>query len=185
MSTTLGYRLLTCVTLALVSASVLSSQEGPPVCPAAEVHRFDFLVGNWRGREYLITGPKDSTLDDALVAQNRKLPFGCALEERWTFTPRRGSAIRSVILRAYDLASKSWKYSLVNSFGELVTFQAVPTESGWTFLYDEATGPHPHRLRIEWVPMPTGYTEIIHVSTDSGKTWPVLRHMNYTRDSSR
>src|SRR5215469_10495787 len=105
--------------LALFLTPCLAFSQNAPraACPAGERHRFDFLVGDWRGWEYTFTGgQRDSTRGDALIARNRKLPYGCAFEERWEFTPADGSpVIRSAVLRSFDLASDSWRYTLVNN----------------------------------------------------------------------
>jgi len=153
-----------------------------PQCPSEELHRFDFLVGDWHGQEYNIANG-DSTVDDALVAHNRRLPFACAFEEHWEF--RRGNtvAVRTVVLRSFDLASRSWRYSLVDNFVELATFEGARGDSGWAFLHDIVGAAPPARLRIRWLPTAAGYTEVIQVSHDGGRTWPVLRHLNYVRDS--
>lgn len=58
------------------------------------------------------------------------------------------------------------------------------TDRGLVFLHTIKTATAPRMLRWQWEPTPTGYTEIIRVSDDSGQTWPMLRHMNYTRDRS-
>jgi hypothetical protein len=63
---------------------------------------------------------------------------------------------------------------------ELATFTSQPSDSGWVFSHD-IPGPNPRRLHIKWMPTPTGYTEVIQVSPDSGRTWPIVRHLNYTR----
>jgi hypothetical protein len=154
---------------ALLSFSLISD----PSCPTSEMHRFDFLVGNWHGREYnFMNGSKDSTPGDLIAARNHKLPYGCAFEEHWEFTSND------------TVASSQWKYSLVDKWIELATFTSAPSDGGWVFAYD-IPGPNPRRLHIRWIPTPAGYTEVIQVSPDSGRTWPIVRHLNYTRDRVR
>ena len=138
--------------LLLSTVTRLSAQEPPPKCPAAELHRFDFLIGDWHGREYnFLNGSKDSTAGDEIVARNRKLSYGCAFEEHWEFTAN-----------------------------GVVAFASQPSDSGWVFRYD-IPGPKPHRLHIKWIATQAGYTEVIQVSSDSGRTWPIVRHLNYAR----
>jgi hypothetical protein len=185
MSSTLGCPVLAWTIAIVLSATPLRAQQAPPACPAAEAHRFDFLIGNWHGHEYLLKSPNDSAIDDALAVQTRKLPFGCAFEERTRYTPRQGPLVEGVILLAFDLPSKSWRYSLADNYVELATFDGVRTDSGWAFFHDLTTTTPLHRLRFQWVPTPTGYTQTIQVSTDSGRSWPVLRHLNFTRDANR
>lgn len=166
--------------LLLLAFALLSD----PTCPPAEQHRFDFLIGDWHGQEYnFMNGSKDSTPGDRIAARNRKLPYGCAFEEHWEFTSNDTVAKTSVI-RGFDQASHQWKYSLVDKWIELATFTSTPSDSGWVFAYD-IPGPTPHRLHIKWVPTPSGYTEVIQVSPDSGRTWPIVRHLNYTRARAR
>jgi hypothetical protein len=157
-----------------------SSPPQPPQCPPQETHRFDFLIGDWRGREYNLARG-DSTPGDFVVAHNRKLPYGCAFEEHWEFSEGNTLVVQSSVLRSFDLASKSWKYSLVNNFVELATFESALGDSGWVFVHDIAGGT-PRRLRIQWVHTGAGYTEVIQVSPDSGRTWPTVRHLNYARE---
>jgi hypothetical protein len=168
--------------IAAVGASATLRGQAAPAqqCPPGEVHRFDFLIGDWRGREYVLANG-DSTLDDDVVAHNRKLPYGCAFEEHWEFSQGNTVAVRTAVLRSFDLASKSWRYSLVNNFVELATFESTRGDTGWLFVHDIAGATPPHRLRIQWVPTPACYTEVIQVSPDSGRTWPVVRHLNYSR----
>jgi hypothetical protein len=173
--------------LSLSPAMSLTQNAPRPTCPAAEVHRFDFLVGNWHGWEYnFVGGQRDSTRGDAVVAHNRKLPYGCGFAEQWEFTPADGSpAIESSILRSFDLASDSWRYTLVNNLVELATFESARSDAGWTFTHDIAGTTPPRRLEIEWMKTATGYTEVARVSTDSGRTWPIVRHLNYVRVADR
>ena len=175
-----------CLTVALaILSSVLPAQQPPPTCPAAEVHRFDFLVGRWHGREYLMKNPTDSALEDSLTAENKRLPFACAFEEHARSTTLDGHVTEGVILRAYDLPSRAWRYSLADGFVELAIFDGLRTDTGWVFLH-ELTTTTPHRLlRFQWVPTRTGYLQIIQVSSDSGRTWPIVRHLHYTPDRSR
>jgi hypothetical protein len=84
------------------------------------------------------------------------------------------------VIRGFDLASNQWKYSLVDKWVELATFTSQRGDSGWVFGYD-IPGATPRRLHIEWIATPAGYTEVIQVSPDSGRTWPIVRHLNYTR----
>jgi hypothetical protein len=180
-----AFRVLACGFVTLLATAALNAQETPPQCPASEAHRFDFLIGNWHGREYLIKGPSDSTLDDMVATHNRKLPFGCAFEETIRYTPPQGAVVQGIILRSYDMPSASWRYAETSNYVELGIFDGVRTDSGWAFTHTITTTT-PHRLlRFQWVPTRTGYTHIIQVSTDSGRTWPILRHLNYTRDSGR
>jgi hypothetical protein len=58
------------------------------------------------------------------------------------------------------IASNQWTYSLVDKWVELATFTSQ-------------LGDGSRR--------PAGYTEVIQVSPDSGRTWPIVRHLNYTR----
>jgi hypothetical protein len=169
-----------------ISSVAASGQNAPrPTCPAAEVHRFDFLVGNWHGWEYnFMQGQHDSTRGDEVVAHNRKLPYGCAFAEQWEFTPADGSPmIQSSVLRSFDLASHSWRYTLVNNLVELATFESARSDAGWTFTHDIAGTMPPRRLQIEWMKTATGYTEVARVSSDSGRSWPIVRHLNYVRVS--
>ena len=166
--------------LALLLLALGSAHQPPPTCPAAEAHRFDFLVGNWHGREYnFMNGSRDSTPGDGIVARNRKLSYGCAFEEHWEFTVN-GTVDSTSVIRGFDLASNQWKYSLVDKWVELATFTSQRGDSGWVFKYD-IPGATPRRLHIKWIATPAGYTEVIQVSPDSGRTWPIVRHLNYTR----
>src|SRR5579862_3612411 len=163
------------ITLLLVQA---------PQCPDTEMHRFDFLIGDWHGREYNFTnGHADSTPGDLIAARNRKLPYGCAFEEHWEFTVD-GKVASTSVIRGYDLASNQWKYSLVDQFVELAVFDSQQSDSGWVFTHD-IPGANPRRLRIKWIATTAGYTEVVEVSPDSGRTWPIIRHLNYTRDRVR
>jgi hypothetical protein len=174
--------LLLTVISTLISGEQFQAQAPPPKCPPEEVHRFDFLIGDWRGVEYNVTHRAgDSTFEATVVAHNSKLPYGCAFEEHWEFVDSPTLTVRTAVLRAFDLASHSWKYSLVNNFVELVTFDSQLGDSGWVFVHDIAGVAPPTRLRIQWVPTSLGYTEVIQVSPDSGRTWPIVRHLNYRR----
>jgi hypothetical protein len=173
------------VVLSLSPAAVSAQNASRPTCPAGEVHRFDFLVGNWHGWEYnFMQGQHDSTRGDEVVAHNRKLPYGCAFAEQWEFTPADGSPmIQSSVLRSFDLASNSWRYTLVNNLVELATFESARSDAGWTFTHDIAGTMPPRRLQIEWMKTAAGYTEVARVSSDSGRSWPIVRHLNYVRVS--
>src|SRR5215469_3318640 len=173
--------LMVCGLAALWSTGALGQGDGPQ-CPPAEVHRFDFLIGDWRGQEYRFpNAQRDSVIDDAAVAHNRKTGT-CQFEEHDVFTPVQGQPVLTTLIRSFDLASHAWMYSLIDGFVELPVFAGTQSDSGWAFVHDITTLTPPHRLRTQWVQTPTGYTEIMHVSMDSGRTWPVLFHVNFVRD---
>lgn len=164
--------------LVLAIMAVLQTR---PQCPAAEVQRYDFLVGDWRGREYTFAhGPSDSVFEAVWTARNRKLPFACAYEEQWTIIEHGKRFNQSAVMRGYDLASRQWLYSLTDYFVEFAVFGSVLTDSGWAYAHDLPT-PNPVRLRTKWYATPAGYTELMEVSNDSGRTWPLYRHVNFAR----
>jgi hypothetical protein len=164
-------------------ATPSSAQEARPKCPASELHRYDFLVGNWRGKEYTFAhGPSDSVFEATWIARNQKLPFDCAFDERWTIIEHGKVFNQTGVMRAYDLTSGQWYYSLTDDFVEFAIFGSIATDSGWVYSHD-LPGAKPVRLRTKWYATPTGYTELMQVSTDSGRTWPLYRHINYTRQS--
>jgi hypothetical protein len=168
-----------------IGAAPLLAQETPPPCPAAEAHRFDFLIGNWHGREYTFaSGSKDSVFEALWTARNRKLPYACVLEEHNQIIVKGKLFNACSIIRSFDLASQQWKYSLADFWLELATFDSERTESGWVFSHD-LPGNKPVRLHTQWFVTPTGYTEVMRVSNDSGRTWPVSHHVHYTRDPAR
>jgi hypothetical protein len=169
----------------LIGAAPLWAQDTPPSCPAAEVHRFDFMIGNWHGREYTVTSEsKDSVFEGLWITRNRKLPFACVLEEHDQIIVKGKVFNATSIIRSFDLASHQWKYSLADYWVELATFDSERTDSGWVFTHD-LPGDKPVRLHMQWFATPTGYTEVMRVSNDSGRTWPTSHHVNYTRDSPR
>src|SRR5262249_20164760 len=94
-------------TVTLVLSAIASpsfAQDARPQCPDAELHRYDFLVGDWTGREYTFAhGPGDSTFEAKWTAHNRKLPYQCAFEERWQIFENGKLFNQAAIMRAYDL----------------------------------------------------------------------------------
>jgi hypothetical protein len=171
--------------IALTWVAPIRGQEQRPACPPAETHRYDFLVGAWHGTEYVFkNGAADSAFEASWTARNVKLPYACAYEEHNEIIENGRSFNRVAMLRAFDLGSNQWMYSLVDEFVELSTFSSTRSDSGWVFSHD-LTGAKPIRLHTLWVATPSGYTEVMRVSTDSGRTWPIVRHVNYTRDPER
>jgi hypothetical protein len=167
--------------IALASTARAFAQTASPQCPAAETHRYDFLVGDWHGAEYVFkNGAQDSAFEASWTARNRKLPYACAFEER-NVTIEGGKRLGASTLRSFDLASNQWMYGLVDEFVELAIFSSARSDSGWVFSHD-IPGPKPVRLHTLWIATPSGYTEVMRVSYDSGRTWPIIRHVNYTRD---
>ncbi len=168
--------------IALASTTHSFAQTAPPQCPAAETHRYDFLVGDWHGTEYVFkNGAPDSAFEASWTARNRKLPYSCAFEEHNEIVEGGKPFNRVSMLRSFDLASNQWMYGLVDEFVELAIFSSARTDSGWVFSH-ELPGPKPVRLHTLWVATPSGYTEVMRVSYDSGRTWPIIRHVNYKRD---
>jgi hypothetical protein len=157
------------------------AQDDRPTCPAAEAHRYDFLVGDWRGKEYSSTSESpDSVMEATWTAHNRKLAFDCAYEEHNEITVKGKPFNRIAMLRAFDLNSHQWQYSLVDDFVELAVFQSTMSDSGWVYSH-MLPGKTSTLLNTQWVRTSTGYTELMRVSKDGGKTWTVFHHVHYTR----
>jgi|SRR5579862_3842978 len=158
------------------------AQDGHPQCPSAERHRFDFLIGDWHGQEYSFpSGQRDSIKGDGAVAHNRQTA-DCEFEEHVVFTPPHAAPIRATVLRVFDRAGNRWMYGLIDGFLELAVFPGTLTDSGWVFSHDLPTMSPPRRIHTSWVQTPSGYTEIMHTSLDSGRTWPILYHAHFERD---
>jgi hypothetical protein len=167
---------------AVIIAGQASAQQAPPAppCPPAQLTAFEFLVGHWRGVVYDLKGA-DSTSGATAVVSAAKVLSGCALEEHWHFEDKGVTEVDGIVLRGFDVPSGKWSYNLVTSRNEHVTYDGQQDNGTWRFYYDLAVNGQTVRLRITWVPTPTGYSEQIARSSDAGKTWALTRHINFVR----
>jgi hypothetical protein len=88
------------------------------------------------------------------------------------------------VIRAFDAPSGKWSYNLATSHNEHVTYDGQMDNGVLRFYYDLAVNGSLVRLRITWVPTPTGYSEQIARSSDAGKTWALTRHVNFVRSTA-
>jgi hypothetical protein len=166
----------------LASLSAQAQQATPiPPCPAAQVAAFDFLVGQWHGVVYNLTGQDSVAAGPTARVSTAKVLNGCALEEHWHFEENGVTEVDGVVLRAFDAATGAWSYNLATNRNEHVTYEGQLDGGVWRFVHDLAADDKTTRIRITWVPTPTGYSEQIARSSDGGQTWALTRHINFAR----
>jgi hypothetical protein len=166
----------------LVLPSHLGAQPVRPApCPPEQVASFDFLVGEWQGRLYELTGADSAFKGITAVVTATKILNGCATEERWHFDDKGVTESDVAILRAFDAGSQRWHYTGFSTTNEYFTFDGERDGPVWRFYHTLTVAGKPVHLRISWIPTPWGYSEQIARSTDEGKTWVNTRHLNYTK----
>jgi hypothetical protein len=183
----MGYRLpsrrfvaICCVSVCLTSAANAQPRPRATPCPPEQLHAFDFMLGDWIGAVYTLTGT-DSTRGPTGHVSNTKILTGCALEERWHFEENGVTEIDGLLLRAFDVKGGTWSYNIATSLNEYVNYRGEKDGDVWRFYFDLAADGKTTRIRITWVPTATGYSEQVARSPDAGATWALTRHINFVR----
>jgi hypothetical protein len=170
--------------MAALSVLIVSRAESqalhPLPCPPEEATAFNFLIGQWQGQRYELKGT-DSTLSGVTAIDTAtKVLHGCALEEHWRFSETGTPQYDIGILRAFDVASKTWHYAGFSNENDYFTLDGRRDGAVWRFYFAGTSDDKLAHTRISWVGMPWGYSEQIARSTD-GTTWVDTRHWNFKR----
>ena len=158
--------------------STHASREAPTSAAAADVHDFDFLVGEWRVRhrrlkERLANSHEWLQFEGTL--SNRSLMQGTAnVGDNWFDMP--AGAYRGVGFRAYDPKTRQWASWWLDGrdpFALLDPPSKGTFEQGvGTFYADSTFKGKPIRVRVVWsriTPVSARWEQSF--SVDSGRTW--------------
>ena len=153
----------------------------------ADVHDFDFLLGDWRVRHRYLRVKENSRqwLDVDGTASHRELMGGRAnVEEHMINVP--DGAYRAVALRSYDPKASLWSIWWLDGrtpHGDLDPPVQGRFENGvGTFYGDTTINGKPMRVRFVWsqITATSARWEQAY-SSDAGKTWETNWTMDFTK----
>lgn len=133
-----------------------------PACATVHHREFDYFIGNFRvfnkAGKQIATDEVSSEMD------------GCALLERW-----HGRSSEGVGYSGYDDTRKEWVQTFFQNDGTVLVFRGNMTKAG--LLISGIDYPRPgvsEQNKVLFRRLPDGFEEYWTVSTDNGKSWPVV-----------
>ena len=157
--------------LLLPIAAIAQETEAPPpappgLCDSEEHRQFDFWIGDW-----------NVTSNGQAAGTNSIHPIlnGCGLQENWQGAGAGG--IRGSSFNIYDLTSRHWHQTWVDSSGTLLLLDGGLVDGAMVLagkkLARDGNGTTEHR--ITWTPNPDGSVrQLWEASRDGGNSWTVL-----------
>ena len=138
---------------------------------------FDFWEGTWH-RE--INGQPDATATRFVVKRGiNKLVF----EEAWRMTDPDGQHFLARGIRAWDQATKSWKYIWMSEGQHFQVWEGKKVDGHWyIYKYFDINGDR-YLSRQAWIPLENGrLMRISEKSYDEGATWTLRFKEFYKRE---
>ncbi len=164
-------RILPLLSLCLLPLVVAQDESPPPSSPPppAEVHDFDFWIGDW-----------EVTAKGKVAGWNRIEPIlgGRVLQENYT-TPGKYAGHSFNI---YNASAKRWEQYWVDVTGLALHLTGGLNEAGQMVLQGERVQPDGSLVsdRITWTPNDDGTVQQLwETSEDGGKTWAVAFDGHY------
>ena len=159
-----------CLLATRLPASLQGQTTATPVCSDSLAQSMAFLLGNWEGRSYSVTGA-DTTLDALMTVRSRPLFGRCALEERWQAVQKGQTLFTAEVLRAYDATTQRWMVYYVDDQLNSQVYEGRVDAGQWRFFRTRLDRGVPIQVRLTWHPTPGGYEQSIERSRDAGATW--------------
>lgn len=131
----------------------------------AEVHQFDFWVGEWE-----VTDPDSRVVGSSSITH---LFGGRALAERWSGT----GGVEGASLSAWDAARGRWHQTWMDSTGSTLLLDGGVVDGAMVLEGEAPADDDPSRQqrhRITWRPFDGGVRQLWQVSDDEGSTWAVV-----------
>ena len=167
--------------LLLFPTIIVGQQPTPktPPCESSEAKQFDFMVGEWRGVERT---PTDSKITSTSEIQVKKVLSGCVIQESWEFSAGGKRLFSAILLRSYDIGSRTWMLSYVDDGLNHQLYEGRKESGQWRFLRERFVEGKPVLVRITWTSLSSDkFEQLIERSEDKGTTWKTRAIVSYNR----
>jgi hypothetical protein len=154
------HTVICCTLLVIALALAVAENAKQPACNSAEVHQFDFWVGDWDVSE------AESSTQVARVKVERILD-GCVLHEIYDDT----SGLKGESFSIYDSTTKRWHQTWVTNKGQLLIVEGNLSRGVMALNGADQTATGRRLVRAVWKPIDGTVRETAVRSTDGGKTW--------------
>ncbi len=141
-------------------------------CDSADLKFFDFLNGNWKGK------------DGASKVSVTKILNGCGSRELWAEKESDSDRIfLANLTRTYDAASKKWYLTFIANDLVPQVWEGRFENGNWYFYRDWELNGKPRRSRTFWQKTSDqGFERIVEQLNDDGKTWRLHVKSGYTKN---
>jgi hypothetical protein len=177
--------------LSLVLASATASQSNgtqraaasspaKESCANDEVHRLDFLLGDW------VSATADLALETGShgsgVNHFEAVLGGCAIVQR-RYEEKDGKKLfDSMVIWAYDAALNRLREFVISDDLNAQVYEGIWEDDGWTFYRDRiGSADQMWLLRVRYVQTPKGFNQTAELTKDRGKTWIKASSTDYIR----
>ena len=175
-----------CIAIPLALAAVagqIAARRAPPTCPAPVLEALASTRGEWlvTWRDRLSPGHYATTQARSTIELSA---LGCGVLERFegTRNGRPFAALSLVGPAPGDSLQRIWQDS---EHGTLLVFHAAGRSSPLRFEWHHDLGDRILRLRHTYQSLrPDSFTTETQLSTDDGRTWQVVSHLQYRRSDS-
>jgi len=163
------------------------SQAGSPTpkssCANNEVHKLDFLLGDWVSATADLT-PETGSHGSGTNHFEAALG-GCAIVQR-RFEEKDGKKLfDSMVIWAYDAALNRLREFVISDDLNAQVYEGIWENDSWTFYRDRiGTADQMWLLRVRYVQRPNGFTQTAELTKDRGKTWVKASSTDYVRKPS-
>ncbi len=156
-----------CAVLVLAFPRILSAQQPPAACTAAEHRQFDFWVGVWE----VSVGTQVAGINTITRENN-----GCVVVERWAGA----QGLTGTSLNVYHAPTKRWHQTWVDSAGSLLLLDGEFKDGAMRLASPTQGAKVLHR--VTWTPNADGgLRQLWEQSTDGGAKWTVAFDGLYRR----
>jgi len=178
-----------CLTLIAGSAGAQGGKRTQPAADSApvrgscandEVHRLDFLLGDWVSATSDLT-PETGSHGSGMNHFEAALG-GCAIIQR-RYEEKDGKKLfDSMVIWAYDAALNRLREFVISDDFNAQVYEGIWENDGWTFYRDRiGTADQMWLLRVRYVQTPKGFNQTAELTKDRGKTWIKASSTDYIR----
>jgi hypothetical protein len=147
-------------------------------CLESEVHRLDFLVGDWASATSDLT-PDSGTHGNGVNHIEASLG-GCALIQH-RYEEKNGKKLfDSIVIWAFDASTNRLREFVISDDLHAQVYEGIWESDGWVFYRDRiGNADQMWLLRVRYVQNPKGFTQIAELPKDRGKTWTKASSTDY------
>ena len=156
------------------------SSPAKPSCANDEVHKLDFLLGDWVSATADLT-PETGSHGSGMNHFEAVLG-GCAIVQR-RYEEKDGKKLfDSMVVWAYDAALNRLREFVISDDLNAQVYEGIWENDGWTFYRDRiGTSDQMWLLRVRYVQTPKGFNQTAELTKDRGKTWLKASSTDYVR----
>jgi hypothetical protein len=149
-------------------SATAANSNGSSGCQVENARQFDFLVGDWVGRNELEVPQHRTPKTSEMTIE--KILGGCAIHEKWLYDGG-VQMTRAELWRMYDSRVKKWMLYYVSDELQSQVWEGRLDGQTWGFYHTWTINGKDVLSRQIWTPSATGFTRRIEHSSDDGKTW--------------